>query len=192
MINEFQRLIIAIDQNIQNKKIYDDPLLLKNTTELLSSANLVLSKQKNIHNDYFQNEILENCFNELKKRKNIIDDIIQQYKIQIQKKKIEETDSIIEEKKNQFDIDLNRPYELSLLTNLNESLLSGSIKNLNNIHNNLEISSQSLKDQGGKINNIYKESNLNESHSEFGSKLLDSIYCNQKCKKYILMIINIL
>ena len=87
MINEFQRLIIAIDQNIQNKKIYDDPLLLKNTTELLSSANLVLSKQKNIHNDYFQNEILENCFNELKKRKNIIDDIIQQYKIQIQKKK---------------------------------------------------------------------------------------------------------
>ena len=67
MLNEFQILINKIDQNIQDKKIYDDPLLLKKTTELLCSANNLLSKQKNIHNDYFQNEFLESCFNDKKR-----------------------------------------------------------------------------------------------------------------------------
>ena len=34
-------------------------------TELLSSANNLLSKQNNVHNDYFQNEFLETCYNHL-------------------------------------------------------------------------------------------------------------------------------
>ena len=58
MLTEFYSLMNKIDINIQNKKIYDDPLLLKHATELLFSANLLLSKEKNIHNDYFQNEFL--------------------------------------------------------------------------------------------------------------------------------------
>ena len=88
MFAEFNSLINKIDINIQNKKIYDDPLLLKHTTELLSSANLLLSKEKNIHNDYFQNEFLEKCFNDIKLRKDTLSDITNQYKNQlIQKKK---------------------------------------------------------------------------------------------------------
>ena len=43
MLSEFQNLMNKIDQNIQDKKIYDDPLLLKNTTELLYSANSIIS-----------------------------------------------------------------------------------------------------------------------------------------------------
>ena len=65
MIEEFNNIMNKIDININNKKIYDDPLLLKGTTELLSSANLLLSKEKNIHNDYFQNQILVSCYNEI-------------------------------------------------------------------------------------------------------------------------------
>ena len=83
MLSKFQSLMSKIDQNIQDKKIYDDPLLLKNTTELLSSANILLSKEKNIHNDYFQNEFLEKCFNDIKIRKNKLSDITNQYKHQI-------------------------------------------------------------------------------------------------------------
>ena len=51
MLEEFNSLMERIDINLQDKKIYDNPILLKNTTELLSSANMLLSKQNNIHND---------------------------------------------------------------------------------------------------------------------------------------------
>ena len=140
MLSEFNSLLDKIDININNNKIYDDPLLLKNTTELLSSANILLSKQKNIHNDYFQNQFLESCYNELKERKNKLSDITNQYKEQMEqkrKKKIifDENDYLLNDEYNHFnnDINLNSQYELGFITNLNESLLSGSVKNLYNI-----------------------------------------------------------
>ena len=75
MIEEFNSLIEKIDINLQDKKIYDNPILLKNTTELLSSANNLLSKQNNVHNDYFQNEFLETCYNQIKQRRDKLIDI---------------------------------------------------------------------------------------------------------------------
>ena len=48
MMDEFKNLMEKIDINIIDKKIYDDPLLLKNTTELLSKANTLLSQKKNV------------------------------------------------------------------------------------------------------------------------------------------------
>ena len=199
MLSEFNSLLDKIDININNNKIYDDPLLLKNTTELLSSANILLSKQKNIHNDYFQNQFLESCYNELKERKNKLSDITNQYKEQMEqkrKKKIifDENDYLLNDEYNHFnnDINLNSQYELGFITNLNESLLSGSVKNLYNIKNNVEITAQSLKEQGEKLSNLSNEANSNEENAKIGSKLIDSISCNKKCRKFLLFIINIL
>ena len=199
MLEEFNSLMERIDINIQNKKIYDDPLLLKNTTELLSSANILLSKQKNLHNDYFQNEFLESCYNEIKQRKDKLSDITNQYKNQIaqkRKKKImfDESDYLLNDEYNKFnkDIELNPSYELGLITNLNESLLTGSVKNLYNIKNNVEITAQSLKEQGEKLNSLSTQASSNEENVKIGTKLINSISCNQKCRKFLLFIINIL
>ena len=202
MINEFQDLLNKIDKNIQDKKIYDDPLLLKNTTELLSSANILLSKEKNIHNDYFQNEFLEKCYNDIKIRKNQLTDITNQYKDELINKKkkrrldFDEEDYLYDDNYKIFSNDINndkdKPYELGLITHLNESLLNGTVKNLNNIQNNIEITSRNIKSQGDKLNNISNKSNHNEENTTVGTKLLNSIDCNQKCRKFLLMIINIL
>ena len=203
MFNEFQRLINKIDENIQDKKIYDDPLLLKNTTELLSSANILLSKQKNIHNDYFQNQFLESCFNDLLQRKNKLSDITNQYKSQLMQKKrsikldFGEEDYLDDDNYKMFDKDINintdnNAYELGYITNLNESLLHGTVKNLNSIQNNIEITSRNLKTQGDKLHNISNKSNTNEENTKIGTNFVDSISCNQKCRKFLLMIINIL
>ena len=203
MFNEFQRLINKIDENIQDKKIYDDPLLLKNTTELLSSANILLSKQKNIHNDYFQNQFLESCFNDLLQRKNKLSDITNQYKNQLMQKKknikldFGEEDYLDDDNYKMFDRDINvnndnNAYELGFITNLNESLLNGTVKNLNSIQNNIEITSRNLKTQGDKLHNISNKSNTNEENTKTATNFVDSISCNQKCRKFLLMIINIL
>ena len=200
MLNEFQDLMNKIDKNIQDKKIYDNLLLLKNTTELLSSANILLSKEKNIHNDYFQNEFLEKCYNDIKIRKNQLTDITNQYKEQLINKKkkkrldFDEEDYYNDDNYKIFnnDINIEKPYELGLITHLNESLLNGTVKNLNNIQNNIEITSRNLKSQSDKLNNISNRSNHNEENTKVGTKLLDSITCNQKCRKFLLMIINIL
>ena len=200
MLEEFQDMMNKIDKNIQDKKIYDDPLLLKNTTELLSSANILLSKEKNIHNDYFQNEFLEKCYNDIKIRKNKLSDITNQYKNEIinQKKNrhldFDEDDYLKEDEYNKFnnEINNNKQYELNFITNLNESLLNGTVKNLNNIQNNIEITSKNLKMQGDKLNNISNKSSHNDENAIVGSKFIDSISCNQKCRKFLLVIINIL
>ena len=175
MLNEFQDLLNKIDKNIQDKKIYDDPLLLKNTTELLSSANILLSKEKNIHNDYFQNEFLEKCYNDIKIRKNQLSDITNQYKEELINKKkkrrldFDEDDYLNDDNYKIFnkdinDLNTNKPYELGFITQLNESLLNGTVKNLNNIQNNIEITSRNLKTQGDKLNNISNKSNHNEEN----------------------------
>ena len=203
MFNEFQKLINKIDQNIQDKKIYDDPLMLKNTTELLSSAKILLSKQKNIHNDYFQNQFLESCYNDLLQRKNKLSDITNQYKNQLlQKRKnmkldFGEEDYLEDDNFKMFDRDINintdnNSYELGFITNLNESLLNGTVKNLNSIQNNVEITSRNLKEQGDKLHNISNKTNINEENTKIGTNYIDSISCNQKCRKFLLMIINIL
>ena len=200
MLKEFQQLMNKIDKNINDKKIYDDPLLLKNTTELLSSANILLSKEKNIHNDYFQNEFLEKCYNELKSRKNQLNDINNYYKNQLLNKRKKynidfgEEDYLNIEGNKIFDKDINtdKPYELGFITNLNESLLSGAVQNLYSIQNNIEITSNNLKYQGDKLNNISNKTNHNEENTKVGTKFIDTISCNQKCRKFLLMIINIL
>ena len=38
---------------------------------------------------------------------------------------------------NNINYNSNHPYELGFITNLNESLLKGTVKNLNNIQNNI-------------------------------------------------------
>ena len=202
MLNEFQNLMNKIDQNIQDKKIYDDPLLLKNTTELLSSANNLLTKQKNIHNDYFQNELLETCYNDIKIRKNQLNDITNHYRRNILNKKknrrldFGEEDYLNDVNFKMFNNDIinnnNHPYELGFITNLNESLLNGTVKNLNNIQNNIEITSKNLKMQGDKLTHISNKSNHNEENTKVGTKFIDTISCNQKCRKFLLIIINIL
>ena len=199
MIEEFNSLMNKIDININDKKIYDNPLLLKSTTELLSSANLLLSKEKNIHNDFFQNQILISCYNDIIKRRQKLNDITNQFKAQLNQKKkkkliFDENDFLLNDEYNKFnpDITLNPNYELGFYTNLNESLLTGTVKNLHNIKNNVEITAQSLKEQGDKLNNLSTEASMNEENVKISTKIIDSISCNQKCRKFLLFIINIL
>ena len=202
MLKEFQNLMNKIDQNIQDKKIYDNPILLKDTTELLSSANNLKKKKKNIHNDFFQNEFLETCYNDIKTRKDQLSDITNHYKNQILNKKIKNRNIDYDEEDYLKDGNLsfynndnktnNHSYELGFITNYNESLLNGTVKNLNNIQNNIEITSNNIKIQGDKLVNISNKSNHNEENAKVGTKFIDSISCNQKCKKFLLMLINIM
>ena len=46
--------------------------------------------------------------------------------------------------------------------------------------------------QGDKLNNISNKSSHNDENAIVGSKIIDTISCNQKCRKFLLMIINIL
>ena len=68
----------------------------------------------------------------------------------------------------------------------------GTVKNLNSIQNNIEITSRNLKTQGDKLHNISNKSNTNEENTKTATNFVDSISCNQKCRKFLLMIINIL
>ena len=108
-----------------------------------------------------------------------------------------EEDYLDDDNYKMFDKDINintdnNAYELGYITNLNESLLHGTVKNLNSIQNNIEITSRNLKTQGDKLHNISNKSNTNEENTKIGTNFVDSISCNQKCRKFLLMIINIL
>ena len=108
-----------------------------------------------------------------------------------------EEDYLEDDNFKMFDRDINinadnNSYELGFITNLNESLLNGTVKNLNSIQNNVEITSINLKAQGDKLHNISSKSNTNEENTKIGTNFIDSISCNQKCRKFLLMIINIL
>ena len=78
---------------------------------------------------------------------------------------------------------------LYLITNLNPQLI---IKNLYNIKNNVEITAYSLKEQGEKLNSLSTQADSNEENVKKGTKILDAISCNKKCRKFLLFIINIL
>ena len=56
----------------------------------------------------------------------------------------------------------------------------------------MEITAQSLKEQGDKLNNLSTEASMNEENVKISTKIIDSISCNQKCRKFLLFIINIL
>ena len=108
-----------------------------------------------------------------------------------------EEDYLDDDNFKMFDRDINAntdnsSYELGFITNLNESLLNGTVKNLNSIQNNVEITSRNLKAQGDKLHNISNKSNINEENTKIGTNFIGSISCNQKCRKFLLMIINFL
>ena len=187
MLNDFQNLLDQIDKNIKSKEINNDPILLNQTTELLSSANLLLTRIKNSNqniNNYLIEKKLEKCFNDLLSRKLILSNITEEYK-----KRIEKLDE--DEDTNLMNNHINSPNELNLMTNYNESLLTGSIKNLNNIQYNIEITTKTLKEQGDKLNDISNKTDKNEENVDIGTRFINTISCDQKCRKFMLWIINL-
>ena len=188
MLNDFQSLLEQIDKNIKSKEVSNDPILLNQTTELLSSANLLLTRIKNSNqniNNYLIEKKLEKCFNDLLSRKLILSNITEEYK-----KRIEKLDE--DEDTNLMNNHINSPNELNLMTNYNESLLTGSIKNLNNIQYNIEITTKTLKEQGDKLNDISNKTDKNEENVDIGTRFINTISCDQKCRKFMLWIINLL
>ena len=188
MLNDFQNLLDQIDKNIKLKEINNDPILLNQTTELLSSANLLLTRIKNSNqniNNYLIEKKLEKCLNDLLSRKLILSNITEEYKKRIEK--LDEDEDI-----NLMNNHINSPNELNLMTNYNESLLTGSIKNLNNIQNNIEITTRTLKEQGDKLNEISNKTDNNEENVDIGTRFINAINCDQKCRKFMLWIINLL
>ena len=188
MLNDFQNLLDQIDKNIKSKEINNDPILLNQTTELLSSANLLLTRIKNSNqniNNYLIEKKLEKCLNDLLSRKLILSNITKEYKKRIEK--LDEDEDI-----NLMNNHINSPNELNLMTNYNESLLTGSIKNLNNIQNNIEITTRTLKEQGDKLNEISNKTDNNEENVDIGTRFINAINCDQKCRKFMLWIINLL
>ena len=187
MLNDFQSLLEQIDKNIKSKEVSNDPILLNQTTELLSSANLLLTRIKNSNqniNNYLIEKKLEKCFNDLLSRKLILSNITEEYK-----KRIEKLDE--DEDTNLMNNHINSPNELNLMTNYNESLLTGSIKNLNNIQYNIEITTKTLKEQGDKLNDISNKTDKNEENVDIGTRFINTISCDQKCRKFMLWIINL-
>ena len=187
MLNDFQNLLDQIDKNIKSKEVSNDPILLNQTTELLSSANLLLTRIKNSNqniNNYLIEKKLEKCFNDLLSRKLILSNITEEYK-----KRIEKLDE--DEDTNLMNNHINSPNELNLMTNYNESLLTGSIKNLNNIQYNIEITTKTLKEQGDKLNDISNKTDKNEENVDIGTRFINTISCDQKCRKFMLWIINL-
>ena len=187
MLNDFQSLLEQIDKNIKSKEVSNDPILLNQTTELLSSANLLLTRIKNTNqniNNYLIEKKLEKCFNDLLSRKLILSNITEEYK-----KRIEKLDE--DEDTNLMNNHINSPNELNLMTNYNESLLTGSIKNLNNIQYNIEITTKTLKEQGDKLNDISNKTDKNEENVDIGTRFINTISCDQKCRKFMLWIINL-
>ena len=51
----------------------------------------------------------------------------------------------------------------------------------------MEITAQSLKEQGDKINNLSTEASMNEENVKIGTKIIDSIACNKKCRKLFII-----
>ena len=187
--NEFNDIIIKIDSNIKdlNNNQIDNNNLIQETNKLISTASLLLLKMNNDTNNIPLNEI-EIKYTELENRKKEISKIINKLNInllnKIDNKKNDEMDTLLEHNE--------QPIDVNYLTNYNEKLLSGTIKNLKDINENLKETAVDLKNQGNqlKISNAKMDINLEKINE--GNKILNNMDCNSMCNKIWMFVVNIL
>ena len=85
-----------------------------------------------------------------------------------------------------------QPIDVNYLTNYNETLLDGTLKNLREINNNLQDTAIGLKNQDEQLKNTTQKMDINLQQVKVGNKLLNEIHCSSMCNKIWMFIVNIL
>lgn len=185
---DFNELIVRIDSNINYLNINkEDNNLLKETNNLLSSASLILIKMYENSNNYPLKD-LEKKYKILENKKKQISNITNKYHFNLLNKVENNRD---EEMQTLINHD-EQPIDMNYLTNYNESLLYGTLRNLRQINENLKETSIGLNQQGNQLKISSEKMDNNIQNVKEGNKILNSIRCSSLCKKIWMMIINML
>ena len=81
---------------------------------------------------------------------------------------------------------------VNFITDYNEKLLGDSMKNLNEIHGNLQETAINLHGQGTKLVNAQDRMDIALNKIEENNDVLGDIACSKKCQKLWMIIVNIL
>ena len=189
LTNEFNDILIKIDSNIKelNYNQTNNNNVIQETNKLISTASLLLLKMNENTNNIPLNEI-ESKYTELENRKKEISKIINQLNInllnKIDNKKSDEMDTLLEHNE--------QPIDVNYLTNYNENLLNGTIKNLKDINENLKETAVDLKNQGNQLKFTSGKMDINLENINEGNRILNNISCNSLCNKIWMFVVNIL
>ena len=189
LTNEFNDILIKIDSNIKelNYNQTNNNNVIQETNKLISTASLLLLKMNENTNNIPLNEI-ESKYTELENRKKEISKIINQLNInllnKIDNKKSDEMDTLLEHNE--------QPIDVNYLTNYNENLLNGTIKNLKDINENLKETAVDLKNQGNQLKFSSGKMDINLENINEGNRILNNISCNSLCNKIWMFVVNIL
>ena len=185
---QFNDIIKKIDSNINelNLNQYDNDLITE-TNKFLSSASLILL-QMNENSYNFPIKEIEEKYKELENRKKKISIILNKLNInllnKVETKGDDEMKTLLEHNE--------QPIDVNYLTNYNETLLDGTLKNLREINNNLQDTAIGLKNQDEQLINTTQKMDINLQQVKVGNKLLNEIHCSSMCNKIWMFIVNIL
>ena len=185
---QFNDIIKKIDSNINelNLNQYDNDLITE-TNKFLSSASLILL-QMNENSYNFPIKEIEEKYKELENRKKKISIILNKLNInllnKVETKGDDEMKTLLEHNE--------QPIDVNYLTNYNETLLDGTLKNLREINNNLQDTAIGLKNQDEQLKNTTQKMDINLQQVKVGNKLLNEIHCSSMCNKIWMFIVNIL
>ena len=185
---EFNDIINKIDSNINdlNSNQYDNNLITE-TNKFISSASLILLKMNENSFNIPINDI-EEKYKELENRKKKISTISNKLNLnllnKVETKGDDEMQTLLEHNE--------QPIDVNYLTNYNEKLLDGTLKNLREINSNLQDTAINLKNQGEQLKISSQKMDINSQQIKEGSKLLNEINCSSMCNKIWMFIVNIL
>ena len=185
---QFNDIIKKIDSNINelNLNQYDNDLITE-TNKFLSSASLILL-QMNENSYNIPIKEIEEKYKELENRKKKISIILNKLNInllnKVETKGDDEMKTLLEHNE--------QPIDVNYLTNYNETLLDGTLKNLREINNNLQDTAIGLKNQDEQLKNTTQKMDINLQQVKVGNKLLNEIHCSSMCNKIWMFIVNIL
>ena len=185
---QFNDIIKKIDSNINDLNLNQcDNDLITETNKFLSSASLILL-QMNENSYNFPIKEIEEKYKELENRKKKISIILNKLNInllnKVETKGDDEMQTLLEHNE--------QPIDVNYLTNYNEALLDGTLKNLREINNNLQDTAIGLKNQDEQLKNTTQKMDINLQQVKVGNKLLNEIHCSSMCNKIWMFIVNIL
>ena len=185
---EFDEIINKIDSNINYlNSNQNDNNLITETNKFISSASLILL-QMNENSYNIPIKEIEEKYKELENRKKTISNISNKINLnllnKVETKGDDEMQTLLEHNE--------QPIDVNYLTNYNEKLLDGTLKNLREINSNLQDTSINLKNQGEQLKISSQKMDINSQQIKEGSKLLNEINCSSMCNKIWMFIVNIL
>ncbi len=185
---EFDEIINKIDSNINYlNSNQNDNNLITETNKFISSASLILL-QMNENSYNIPIKEIEEKYKELENRKKTISNISNKINLnllnKVETKGDDEMQTLLEHNE--------QPIDVNYLTNYNEKLLDGTLKNLREINSNLQDTAINLKNQGEQLKISSQKMDINSQQIKEGSKLLNEINCSSMCNKIWMFIVNIL